>query len=310
MTSAIITGANGFVGTALVKELAKQGIKVTAVVRSAQSDVTEILGLPGVRVVFCPMEELDKLSERVQEKANVFYHLAWAGSTGPARGNYKLQLTNTEWMLDAVNEAAKLGCEKFIGAGTLAELDVNAYTPLDGSMPNPVSCYGVAKITAHYMSKAECSRLGIDHCWAYLSNTYGIGNYTSNFVNFAAKTMIEGRPANFTSGEQSYDFVHISDTARGLSCIGAAGKKNYAYYIGSGVVTQLKEYIKMIRDAVDPSIQLNLGAIPFNGTVQPESIFDCSKLMNDTGYAPHVSFQDGIAETVPWIRKQIQEGRL
>ena len=66
----------------------------------------------------------------------------------------------------------------------------------------------------------------------------------------------------------------------------------------------------MIRDAVDPSIQLNLGAIPFNGTVKPESIFDCSKLMNDTGYAPHMLFRDGIAETVPWIRKKIREGRL
>ena len=194
MTSAIITGASGFVGAALVKELVRQGVKVTAVVRNPQSDVTEILGLPGVRIVFCAMEELHKLSERVREKADVFYHLAWSGSTGSARGDYKLQLKNTEWMLDAVNEAVRLECNKFVGAGTLAELDVNAYTPLDGATPNSVSCYGVAKIAAHYMSKAECNRLGIDHCWAYLSNTYGIGNYTSNFVNFAAKTMIEGRP--------------------------------------------------------------------------------------------------------------------
>lgn len=310
MNSAIITGASGFVGTALVKKMVEQGIKVTAVVRNARTDITEIQNLPGVRIIFCPMEELDKLSALVQEKADVFYHLAWAGSTGPARGDYKLQLTNTKWMLDAVNEAAKLGCRKFVGAGTLAELDVNAYSPLDGSTPNSVSCYGVAKITAHYMSKAECNRLGIEHCWAYLSNTYGIGNYTSNFVNFAAKTMIEGQPANFTPGEQPYDFVHISDTAQGLFCIGASGKKNYAYYIGSGVVTQLKEYIKMIRDAVDPSIPLNLGAVAFNGVAQPESIFDCSKLMTDTGYMPRMSFKDGITETVAWIRTQIQEGKL
>lgn len=310
MNSAIITGANGFVGTALVKELSIRGMSITAVVRNEQSDVAEIQGLPGVQIVSCSMEELEKLPDQVQKGADVFYHLAWSGSTGPARGDYELQLTNAKWVLDAVDVAAKLGCRKFVGAGTLAELDVNAYIPMDGSTPNPVSCYGVAKITAHYMSKVKCNHLGIDHCWAYLSNTYGIGNYTSNFVNFAAKLMIEGRPADFTLGKQPYDFVHISDTVQGLCCIGAAGKKNHAYYIGSGVVTQLKEYIKQIRDAVDPSIQLNLGAIPFNGTAQPESVFDCSKLMEDTGYAPHVSFQDGIAETVTWIRKQIQEGKL
>lgn len=310
MTSAIVTGATGFVGSALVKELVNQGVKVTAVVRSLQSNTSNIQKLPGVRTLICPMEELDKLPQLISETFDVFYHLAWCGSTGPARGDYNLQLTNAKWVLDAVNAASKLGCNKFVGAGTLAELDVNAYTPLDGSIPNIVSCYGVAKITAHYMSKAECNRLGIEHCWAYISNTYGIGNYTSNFVNFASKIMIKGLPADFTSGDQPYDFVHISDTARGLCCIGTSGKKNTAYYIGSGVIQPLKEYIKIIRDAIDPSISLNLGAIPFRGTVQPESIFDCSKLKNDTGYTPRVSFKDGITETVPWIRAQIQEGKL
>lgn len=203
------------------------------------------------------------------------------------------------------------GKSRFIGAGTLAEYDVSAYVPLDGSMPNPVSCYGSAKLAAHYMSKAECSKYDeIDHCWAYLSNTYGVGNYTSNFINFAVKLMLSGQPAKFTAGEQLYDFVSIKDTVQGLYCIGEKGKANTAYYIGSNDPAPLKVFIKKIRDQIDPNIPLYLGAIPFHGISHSKDVFDCSKIMGDTGYVPHTSFDKGIAETLPWLRGQMQKNYI
>lgn len=311
MTTVIVTGANGFIGSALVKELTDRKIHVLAVIKNEQENITAIQNLPGVEIVYCEMDDLlDCLPEQIHQPVELFYHLAWAGSTGAARGDYDLQLRNARWTMDAVNAAHKLGCKRFIGAGTLAEHDVNAYTPLNGSTPNIVSCYGVAKIASHYMSKAECNRLGIEHLWAYLSNTYGVGNYTSNFINFASKVLITGQPPNFTSGEQPYDFVYVSDIAQGLACIGARGRANFAYYIGSTKPAKLKEFIMALRDEIDPSIQLNLGAIPFHGIAQPASTFDCSDLVRDTGYEPQVPFQAGLKKAVPWIRVQIKEGKL
>ena len=311
MRTAIVTGANGFVGSALLKELTGHGFEVYAVVKDERENIDAIAGLPGVKILYCEMDTLAQLPQKVgTSQPDVFYHLAWAGSTGTARAEYALQFANARWTLDAVNVAKALGCKRFVGAGTLAEFDVNAYSPLDGSTPNAVSCYGVAKIAAHLMSKAECNRVGIDHLWAYLSNTYGVGNYTSNFVNFAAKTMILGLPANFTTGEQTYDFVNVRDIAQGLRCIGERGKANFAYYIGSTKPGKLKEFIKIIRDEIDPSIELHLGAVPFNGVVQPAEVFDCTKLVEHTGYVPYVPFLDGIHETVEWLRGQVREGKL
>jgi len=308
--TAIVTGANGFVGTALLQELSERGFHVFAIVKDQKENIEKIQTLPGVEIVYCEMDALSTLTDKIFEEPELFYHLAWAGSTGPARGDYKLQLTNVRWTLDAVNAAAAIGCKRFIGAGTLAEFDAALYVPMDGSTPNRVSCYAAAKIAAHYMSKAECAHMGISHLWAYLSNTYGVGNYTSNFVNFASKTMLTGKSADFTTGEQPYDFVYISDIAQGLGNIGISGKEGHSYYIGSTKPRKLKEFIKEIRDEIDPGIQLNLGAVPFNGVVQPESTFDCSKLVQDTGYCPKISFQEGIQKTIPWIRKQLEEGRL
>lgn len=253
------------------------------------------------------MAQLSALPEKIKAPVDTFFHLAWEGSTGDERGDYRMQLMNAEWTAKAVETAHQLGCQRFVGAGTLAELDVNAYVPLDGSTPNIVSCYGSAKIAAHYMSKAVSSRFAdMQHCWAYLSNTYGVGNYTSNFVNFAAKLMIRGEPANFTAGEQMYDFVSVEDTARGLACIGESGRANHSYYIGSGHPAPLKYFIQEIRDAVDPDIELHLGAVPFRGIGQAIDVFDCRKLMDETGYCPQIAFKDGIRETVAWLREQIR----
>ena len=310
MSIAIVTGATGFLGTELIKLLSLHNYKVYAVVRNEKSNIQKLKNLRGVQIVTCEMKNLNLICNFIPETADIFYHLAWSGSTGPDRGNYEMQLENIKWTLDAVHAAQKLGCKRFVGAGTLAEHDVVAYTPLDGSTPNRVSCYGVAKLSAHYMSKAECCSVGIEHLWAYISNTYGPGNYTSNFVNFAIKTMLSGQPAKFTSGEQFYDFVHVCDTVQGLECIGELGEKNCAYYIGSNGAKRLKEFIMQIRDAIDPSIPLSLGEIPFNGVSHNRTVFDCSKLMLKTGYSPKVSFEEGIQDTVKWVKEQLEGGKL
>lgn len=304
MTSVVVTGANGFIGSALLRELSKNGISVFAIVRNSASDTSEIQNLPGVKIIYCELAQLEQLPAMLLEPVDTFYHLAWEGATGNLRGDHALQLKNVEWTLRAVNAADQLGCHRFVGVGSSAEFDVHDYMELSGSTPNITSHYGSAKIAAHYMSKAECSRLKIDHIWAHLANTYGVGDHSSNFVNFAAKKMLTGQPAEFTSGEQLYDFVYVDDIAQGLYRVGDTGKANCSYYVGSTRPRRLKEFIGMIRDSVDPSIQLNFGAIPFNGISMPEDRFDCAQLIKDTGYCPRISFQDGISLTVEWLRKK------
>ena len=112
--------------------------------------------------------------------------------------------------------------------------------------------------------------------------------------------------ANFTAGEQIYDFVYIDDTAQGIWRIGAFGKPNHCYYIGSTRPAKLKQFIQMIRDEIDPQIELHLGAIPFNGVEQPASVYDCSALIQDTGYIPEVAFPEGIKSTVKWLGESMK----
>ena len=304
----LVTGANGFVGSHLLYLLSQKNVEVIAVVRDQHSDVDFIASLPNVRLVYCDMDEIDRLPELVADReVDCCIHLAWAGTTGSSRGDYELQIRNVQNTMRLCEVLPVMQIRRFVGIGTLAEKDVGYYVPMDGASPNLVSNYGIAKLAAHYMTKALCTHLKIEHIWCQLSNSYGVGNETGNFVNFAAKLMLTGGRPAFTAGNQMYDFVNIVDVAKGIYLAALKGKTNRAYFIGSGSQRPLKEYIMAIRDAVDPGMELYLGEVPFNGVCLPDHEFDCSKLTRDTGYQADVSFETGIQETVRWLKESVKK---
>ena len=57
-----------------------------------------------------------------------------------------------------------------------------------------------------------------------------------------------------------------------------------------------------MRDCVDPEIEIGLGELPFNGVSLTYEEFDIYAVKNDTGFTPKVSFEDGIKNTVAWIK--------
>ncbi len=303
MRKVIITGANGFIGSALVEYMSTKNLTIYAIIKDEKEKIDGIQNLPGVKIVYCAMEEIEELPRRIPDRdIDLCIHLAWAGSFGEPRADYSLQLKNVEFSLRIVDVIAGMKVRRFLGAGTLAEKDVLSYHLADGAAPNPVSFYGCAKVAAHLMTKTECVKRGVEHIWCYLSNTYGPGNTTNNFVNMAAIRMLRGESVDFTSGEQSYDFVYVTDTVRAIYAAAAHGKNGTAYYLGSGKVLKLKDYIKMIRDAVDEGIELHFGAVPFKGNPLPAEAFDSSKLREDTGFAAEIPFEAGIRRTVEWLK--------
>lgn|SRR5574344_1233718 len=304
MKKILVTGSNGFIGTYLLKEMSKDGNEIIAIVKDNKENIKEIKDLPGVRIVYCELSNLSCLISKISDRdIDICIHLAWAGSSGEARADYELQLQNVKYALDMVKVANIMGIKRYVGAGTLAEKDVLKYHPSNGAKPKAVSMYGIAKISMHFMTKAECSSLGMEHIWCYLSNTYGIGNYTNNFINIASKTMLAGKPAKFTAGDQMYDFVYITDTVRAIYAAAFRGKTNNSYYLGSTKPRQLKEYIKIIRNTIDPSIELQLGAIPFKGKSLTAKEYSAKKIVRDTGFEPNISFEDGIKKTINWLKK-------
>jgi len=303
MRKAIVTGATGFLGAWLVRDLAERGTEVIAVARCEKSDTAALERYKGVKIVFCPLEEMESLPDLVEDRdIDVFYHLAWAGTSGAGRGNVRLQLGNVQAACDAVKAAAEMGCSKFVNAGSIMEYETMQYIPMDGSTPGLGSIYGAAKQAADFMAKTLAVSLSVPYVNAIISNIYGLGEKSERFINMTLKKFLDNEKVSFTQGQQLYDFIYISDAAKAFYLIGEKGKSCSSYYVGNLEPHPLKEFIIKMRDAVDNKIELNFGEIPLKGALLKYNEFDMSKLSRELGFIPEVSFEKGIEKTVEWIQ--------
>lgn len=301
MKTVIVSGSNGFIGSAVIRELIKHDIDVIGLYHHGNRGNF----VNSNRVLYLPMElaEINKLeSTLINSNCDLFYNFAWTGTSGNGRADPLLQLQNAKWTIDCLNLANRIGCKRFINAGSIMEIETLHAIYAKGNKPGLSYLYGSGKIAAHAMCKSIAANIGIDLIWTMITNAYGVGEISPRFINSTLRNIINGKPLTFTSGTQNYDFIYIDDVARAFFLIGEKGKPFFDYLIGSGNPRQLKEFIIELRDTVAPGQELLFGEIPFTGINLPLETFDCSQTENDTGFKAEINFRDGIRKTMEWIK--------
>lgn len=305
MRTAIVTGATGFIGRWLVRELLRSGIYVIAVILPESQNIQYLPSSHNLKIVKCPMEQYRRLEDKLpKQEDSVFYHLAWKGVSGPDRVSMDAQLANVVASATTVKVAKQLGCSAYVGLGSIMELEALAVTNTDGTKPGMEYLYGEAKHYAHLATKALASQLGIAHIWPILTNAYGEYEYSPRFINTTLRKILRHEPLEFTAGTQLYDFIHVQDAAKALVAVGKKGKSFCSYLIGSGHAAPLRTFIETIGRILVPDIQLHFGNIPFTGVQLPLEAYSIENLCADTGFVPEISFEVGIDRTMEWIRKE------
>lgn len=299
MKKAIVTGGNGFVGGALVRELVSHGVEVIVLDMEGHQD-----NLPDSPLVsFYPFDLANArkgMDALEGAGADIFYHFAWAGSAGSARADTALQLQNAQWTVDCLRLAKELGCGRFVNAGSIMEIETYKAVFQAGNRPGLGYIYGSGKLAAHAMCKSVAAQIGIDLVWAMITNAYGVGEKSPRMVNTTIRKCIQGESPQFTAGTQNYDFVYIDDVARAFYLIGEKGKPFCEYLIGSSHARPLKEFLLEMKEAIAPELDFVFGDIPFTGVNLPLSDFDCRKTEEDTGFSARVSFGEGCRLTRDW----------
>ena len=302
MKNVIVTGANGVVGSNVVRELTDHGIRVLAIdlpgcsSNLPESDLVEFLGLD----IFQLEQHYNSIPAGVYD---TFYHFAWVGSAGPARMDCELQMKNALCTVACIRIAKKLGCERFVCAGSIMEQEVISAVFTAQSRPGMGYIYGVGKLSAHCMSKSVAAAEGIDLLWAIITNAYGEGEHSPRFINTTIRKFLRHEPLQFTAATQNYDFVHVCDVAKAFRLIGEHGKPFCEYVIGSGNARPLKEFIQQMRDTLAPDAPLVFGDIPFTGVNMPLEAFSTRAIETDCGFHPDVSFPEGVKRTMDWLKE-------
>lgn len=307
MSVAVITGASGMLGQALIRQLLKRNDKIYAIVRPASEYNANIVQTPNVCVIECDLKELSNLPKNIEETCDVFYHFGWGGTFGNTRNNLYGQLDNVKYTLDAVKVAHELGCKVFLGAGSQAEFGrVSDHVKLSAKvLANPETGYGIAKLAAGQMSRALCKEYGIKHVWTRILSIYGPMDKARSMVMSGIYSMLQGERPHYTKGEQMWDYLYCDDAANAFISAAEKGEDGAIYCIGSGQAMPLRDYICKIRDVIDPDLELVFGEIPYYDKQVMYLCADISDLTKDTGFVPKIAFEEGIRKTVEWCRGEI-----
>ncbi len=306
LQGAIITGATGAIGIALTKLLSDKGISVLAVIRKNSSRRKYIDGLPNVEILECNLSDYDKAASDGSGRYDVIFDLAWEGSDQGSRQNPDIQKKNIEHLPAIIEFARRNGCKTFIGAGSQAEYGrvsgrINEDYPL-----NPVSEYGKAKFQVEKLSRDICKAKGIRHIWPRIFSVYGPGMGMDSLITYSISEIMKGSSPKMTKGEQLWDFMYADDAALALYLLAANETAEGVYCIAGGEGKSIKEYTNIIRDVVNPEVELHFGEIPYQENQVMELIGDISKLKRETGFQASVPFDVGIKRMANWMNSEIR----
>ncbi len=301
---AVITGATGAVGTAVVRELIRRGAEVLVLAREGSARNSNIPQHELVRIKYCSLDELASLENESGQDYDAFFHLAWAGTTGQARNDMYLQNQNVRYALDAVGAAHRLGCRVFIGTGSQAEYGRHEGILTPETPVFPETGYGMGKLAAGHMTRSYAHQLGMKHIWTRILSIYGPHDTDRSLVMTVINELLAGNVPQLTKGDQMWDYLYSDDAARALVMLAESGQDGSTYVLGSGTARPLRSYIEDIRDVVSMGAKLGLGAIDYYPGQVMFLKADTSEIEKDTGWKAEISFENGIREILNDICKE------
>lgn len=190
--------------------------------------------------------------------------------------------------------------QEILFAGTVTEKIAENILNLSGKAVNNI--YGICKHSTHCLVDVECQKYGIDYVWMQFSNLYGPYSINGNIVGYTIKELLNNNVASFGPAQQIYDLLYIEDLVYAAYLLGEKATRHHTYYLGSGKLRILADYLKEIGNICGKPELIKIGARPDDGTRYENSWFDISLLIEDTGYEARVSFEDGVKRTIEWMK--------
>lgn len=297
----VLTGATGFIGSAVLAELLQRGCRPVVVLRPA-SDASRIERLGGFECVTA--ERLDDLGlvEGLRAKhPEVFIHCAWRGVAGEER-NSEYQIThNVPLAITAAKLAADCGCRHWIGLGSQAEYG-NLNRVISETAPTvPTTLYGKAKLAAGIAALALCEARGLTAAWLRVFSTYGPGDAPHWMVPYVIREFAAGRAPELTLCEQSWDYLFVDDAARAVAEV-AARRAAGVFNLGSGRATPLRHIVDVTRQIVGAQMEPKFGAVSYRPDQVMHLQADIAKLKQVTDWRPTVSLEEGLRRSVAHFR--------
>lgn len=307
----LVTGGAGFIGSHLVDELvlrrgAASVTVVDSLVNGRRENLEHLADDPRVRLVTADIRSEQALG--LVDEADVVFHLACLGvrhSLHDPRENHEVNATAT---LELLERARAAGVRRFVHVSSSEVFGTAQYAPMDEKHPTwPETVYGGSKLAGEAYARAAYRTHGMPVVVVRPFNTYGPrSHFEGDSGEVLPRTIVRalcGLPGFvYGDGEQTRDFLHVTDTARGLAeiaeCDAAVGR---TVNVGSGAELTINDLVATVARLVGrPDLEpVRLDARP--GDVR-RLLVDNALVRELTGFEPRITFADGVADLVEWFR--------
>ena len=312
MTTVLVTGGAGFIGSHLADRLLAEGMRVISVddlTTGRIANLSEARGY-GKEFTFFNMdvraEGLHALFER--HRPEVVFHLAAQSGVRPSLDDpVKDASINVMGTLNVLDCAVKTGVRKIVYAasgGTIygepKRIPVKE-SAAQGS--HPASPYGISKkVAVDYLSFYQRYR-GLDYTALALGNVYGPRQdpygEAGVIAIFAAKMLAGEACTIFGDGNQTRDYVFIDDVVHGFVRAVERGSGKLVN-IGTGLETSVNGLYKLLAETIGYTGEPGTGPLP-PGELRRIAL-DISLAPSAIGWKPWTHLEDGLGETVAYLK--------
>ena len=313
----LVTGGSGFIGGHLAERFARRGHDVTVLDtldpfydlgikernRAVARAAAEANG-GSYEFVEGSVTDSEQVDELVSDAEYVYHQAAQAGvrvSVDDPRKAHRINVNGTLNILDAARDS---DVKRVVNASSSSVYGKPQYLPYDEAHPTqPVSPYGASKVSAEHYTRVYAEVYGLSTVSLRYFTVYGPRMRPNMaFTNFVSRCLHGESPIIYGDGSQTRDFTYVEDIADANEALlkrdDADGE---VVNIGSGGRITIDELARVIRDEIDPSIEIVYEEEREGDAEHTHA--DVSKAGELLDYEPSVSIKEGARRFVEWYQE-------
>ncbi len=297
----LITGAAGFLGSALANQLAREGHQVRGLDDLSTGDPRALS--PDVHFTRGDVNDRPKLWTLLQD-VDVVYHLAARVSVPESvlypREYNTVNVGGTVSLMEAIRD---VGVKRVVLASSGAIYGDQKEQPLREEMiPNPRSPYAVSKLAAEYYVRTIGALWGIETVCLRIFNAYGPGQHLPPshppvVPYYLRQALRGGTLVVHGDGTQTRDYVYVDDVVSAMIAAATApGVDGLVINVGSGTETSVRDLVRVVLEVTGSSANVVYNSQVSGGVAR--MCADLRRAQEKLRFQPSIRLEDGLRLTL------------